>query len=79
VFSRNETGANPRGLLNATADSTESIVLPDEYKNGTKAILGDNTSLGFPTVRKSPSNKAFETQNSDGLLEAITAQKFQPK
>jgi hypothetical protein len=50
VFSRNSTGAAPRGLLSATANTSEPILLPDRYENGTYAILGDDSPLGYPTV-----------------------------
>jgi osomolarity two-component system, sensor histidine kinase SLN1 len=48
VFSRNATG-NSTGLLNATAN-TPDIILPETYANGTPAMLGDDTALGYPTA-----------------------------
>jgi hypothetical protein len=47
VYSRNSTG-NSSGLLRATADTT-GIQLPDQYPNGTHAMLGDDSDLGYPT------------------------------
>jgi osomolarity two-component system sensor histidine kinase SLN1 len=48
IFSRNATG-NSTGLLNATAN-TPDIILPRTYANGTPAMLGDDTDLGYPTA-----------------------------
>lgn len=47
VYSRNQTG-NATGLLRATANTT-GIQLPDQYPNGTYAMLGDDSDLGYPT------------------------------
>lgn len=59
VYSRNETG-NSSGLLRATANTT-GIQLSEQYPNGTYAILGDDSGLGYPTelypnITYSPSN-----------------------
>ncbi|KAN0112682.1 hypothetical protein V8E51_005633 [Hyaloscypha variabilis] len=48
VYSRNSTGSSPNGLLMATANTT-GIQLPDQYPNGTYAMLGDPGTLGYPT------------------------------
>jgi osomolarity two-component system sensor histidine kinase SLN1 len=48
VFSRNATG-NSTGLLKATANAP-GITLPATYVNGTPAMLGDKTDLGYPTA-----------------------------
>jgi osomolarity two-component system, sensor histidine kinase SLN1 len=47
VYSRNTTG-NSSGLLKATAITT-GIQLPEQYSNGTYAMLGDPGDLGYPT------------------------------
>jgi osomolarity two-component system sensor histidine kinase SLN1 len=47
VYSRNTTG-NSSGLLRATAN-TAGIQLPEQYPNGTYAMLGDPGDLGYPT------------------------------
>lgn len=55
VFPRNTTGESLYnttgipGILHATANAT-GIMLPTTYPNGTHAMLGDETSLGFPTA-----------------------------
>lgn len=52
MFSRNQTGSSPRGLLRATLNTTtEPIRLPQAYANGTFATLGEDTVLGYPAVR----------------------------
>jgi osomolarity two-component system sensor histidine kinase SLN1 len=48
VYSRNATG-NAGGLLNVTAPAP-NIQLPSMYPNGTHAMLGDNSDLGYPTA-----------------------------
>jgi osomolarity two-component system, sensor histidine kinase SLN1 len=48
IFSRNATG-NSTGLLRATANAPD-IILPATYANGTPAMLGDDTGLGYPTA-----------------------------
>lgn len=48
VYSRNQTG-NSTGLLRATANTT-GIVLPEQYPNGSYAMLGDLNDLGYPTA-----------------------------
>jgi osomolarity two-component system, sensor histidine kinase SLN1 len=48
VYSRNTTG-NSTGLLRATANTT-GIVLPEKYPNGSYAMLGDPSDLGYPTA-----------------------------
>jgi osomolarity two-component system, sensor histidine kinase SLN1 len=47
VYSRNQTG-NSTGLLKATANTT-GIQLGEQYSNGTYAMLGDPSDLGYPT------------------------------
>ncbi|KUJ18134.1 uncharacterized protein LY89DRAFT_38710 [Mollisia scopiformis] len=48
VYSRNDTSSSS-ALLSATANTT-GIELPSQYPNGTYAVLGDNTSLGYPAA-----------------------------
>jgi osomolarity two-component system sensor histidine kinase SLN1 len=47
VYSRNGTG-NSSGLLRETANTT-GIQLPETYPNGSFAMLGDPSDLGYPT------------------------------
>lgn len=37
-------------FLRLVGNLSDPIVLPEKYDNGTFAVLGDNSSLGFPTV-----------------------------
>ncbi|KAG5927218.1 hypothetical protein E4U42_002446 [Claviceps africana] len=51
LYSRNETGANPGGLLNVTGDGVgsqaQNILLPDLTPNGSRVNLSD-TEYGYP-------------------------------
>ncbi|KAF8863682.1 hypothetical protein BDZ45DRAFT_702380 [Acephala macrosclerotiorum] len=49
VYPRNATGNSTAGLFRVTANTT-GIQLPAQYPNGTHAILGDDTDLGYPTA-----------------------------
>lgn len=49
-----------RGIGN----DTEPILLPEKYDNGTFAVLGDNSSLGFPTVRIDKFLRSHKRQRS---------------
>ena len=73
VFSRNATGAAPLGLLTATANTSEPIVLPDKHANGTNAILGEDSPLGFPTV-----GHLFASEDSPGRHFAPISIRRQP-
>lgn len=63
IFSKNGTG-NPYGILNATADLSQTpIALPYYYDNGTQVLLGD-PGMGYPealypNVSESPRNTPF--------------------
>lgn len=50
VYSKNSTGASTNGLLRATARNSDGIQLPSTYPNGSYAVLGDDSDLGYPTA-----------------------------
>lgn len=86
VFSRNSTvtdldgttrGNSSTGLFRATAPDT-GIILPSTYPNGTQAILGDDTDLGYPTALY-PNISYTRTSNPDPMdpsVNAVTAMAF---
>ncbi|CZR53112.1 related to protein histidine kinase [Phialocephala subalpina] len=49
VYPRNATENSTTGLFRITANTT-GIQLPAKYPNGTHAVLGDDTDLGYPTA-----------------------------
>ncbi|RYP64907.1 hypothetical protein DL771_008539 [Monosporascus sp. 5C6A] len=63
LYSRNETGANPRGLLQVSGTNLPRIILPYKAPDGSDIAL-DDTDLGYPPELY-PNITYFESEDED--------------
>ena len=76
VFSRNATG-NSTLLIRETANAP-GISLPSQYQNGSHAMLGDDTDLGYPQALypNITYNTTAEPDNMDPSINGTVATAF---